>query len=114
MPRHTDRVRVSEFNHPLWRFTMNKLSLGAMALAVGLAAPLAASAQDNMANYDGNKDGMVSKKEFVDAMSKRYDEMMAKAKQMPAGEQAKMIKSAQFTSAGIDWFLRDIMRGVGQ
>jgi hypothetical protein len=109
-----DCVRVSKVNHQLWRFKMNKMTLSAMALAVGLAAPFAALAQDNMAKYDDNKDGMVSKEEFVNAMSKRYDEMMAKAKQMPAGDQAKMLKSAQFTNAGLDWFLSDIMRRGGQ
>jgi hypothetical protein len=97
---------------------MNKFSLGALALAIGmgLAAPLtAAAAQDYMPGFDANKDGMVSKQEFLNAMGKRYDEMMTKAKQMPAADQVKMIKGTQFTSSGIDWVMRDmIILGSGQ
>lgn len=57
---------------------------------------------------------MVSKKEFLEAMGRRYDEAMTKAKQMPAADRGKMMKGASMTTAGLDWFLRDIMRGLGQ
>ena len=88
-------------------------SVAALALVAGLALPTSASANGKPA-YDVNNDGMVTKQEFLDAMGKQYDEAMAKAKQMPTSDQAKMIKGVGMTNAGVDWFLRDIMRGLGQ
>ena len=61
------------------------------ALLVSAAFPLISHAQDvrredsvtyflQMDHIDANKDGMVSKKEFMDAMSKSWDMHMAEAK----------------------------------
>jgi hypothetical protein len=95
--------------------TMKKsMSVMALALVAGLALPMAASAQDSTSSYDLNKDGVVSKQEFLEAMGRHYDNAMAKAKQMPAADQGKMLKGTGMTNAGLDWFLRDIMRGLGQ
>jgi hypothetical protein len=94
--------------------TKRSISTMVLALATGLALPMAASAQDSTSSYDLNKDGVVSKQEFLEAMGRHYDSAMAKAKQMPAADQTKMIKGTGMTTAGIDWFMRDIMRGLGQ
>jgi hypothetical protein len=94
--------------------TKRSISIMALALVGGLALPLAASAQDSTSSYDLNKDGVVSRQEFLEAMGRHYDNAMAKAKQMPAAEQGKMMKGSGMTTAGVDWFLRDIMRGLGQ
>jgi Ca2+-binding EF-hand superfamily protein len=93
---------------------MRKTIPAVLALVAGMMMPLAASATDSTAFYDLNRDGVVSKKEFLEAMGRRYDEAMTKAKQMPAADQGKMMKGASMTTAGLDWFLRDIMRGLGQ
>lgn len=86
---------------------MNKLvlSTAAVSLALGLAsAPNVASAKDRypmmMTMADMNKDGMVSKEEFLQAMAKMYDENMGKLKAMPATSQAKMMKGDQLTAEG--------------
>jgi hypothetical protein len=83
---------------------MKKLILSAatIAMALGLAtAATTALAKDRYpalaAAADVNKDGMVSKEEFLQAMAKMYDEKMAKMKTMPAAEQAKMIKDDNMT-----------------
>jgi predicted GNAT family acetyltransferase len=83
---------------------MKRLTLGAaaIALSLGLAtAATTASAKDRYSQMaaaaDMNKDGMVSKDEFLQAMGKMYDEKMAKMKTMPAAEQAKMIKEYNMT-----------------
>ncbi len=93
---------------------MSRLTLGAAALALTLGlAPLAASAQDYasyMPMFDRNKDGLVSKKEFLNEMGKRYDATMAKAKAMPQDEQARMIRNNQFTADLIATLMRDLMQ----
>ncbi len=84
--------------------TKRSISTMVLALAAGLALPLAASAADSTSSYDLNKDGVVSKQEFLEAMGRHYDNAMAKAKQMPAADQGKMIKGTGMTNAGLDWF----------
>ena len=98
---------------------MNKLILSAAALAMtlGLAtATTTASAKDRypvlMAAADINKDGMVSKDEFMAAMGKMYDEKMAKMKTMAPAAQAKMMKNDLMTYDGYRALLREI--GGGQ
>ena len=97
---------------------MNKLILSAAALAMtlGLAtATTTASAKDRypvlMAAADINKDGMVSKDEFMAAMSKMYDEKMTKMKAMAPAAQSKMMKSDQMTYDGYRSLLREISGG---
>ena len=98
---------------------MNKLILSAAALAMtlGLAtATTTASAKDRypvlMAAADINKDGMVSKDEFMAAMGKMYDEKMTKMKTMAPAAQAKMMKNDLMTYDGYRALLREI--GGGQ
>jgi hypothetical protein len=92
------------------------LSASALAMAFGLAAiPLQASAYDRLFSkaheLDVNKDGMVSKEEFLAMAGKRYDEMMAKMMKMPADKQAKMAKDNVMTVEGFDMFWRDLIGG---
>jgi hypothetical protein len=85
---------------------MNKfvLSTAAIAMALGLATATTTASADRYpqmaAAADMNKDGMVSKEEFLQAMAKMYDDKMAKMKTMPAAEQAKMMKDNQMTIEG--------------
>jgi 6-phosphogluconate dehydrogenase len=94
---------------------MNKfvLSTAAIAMALGLAtATTTASAKDRypqmMMAADMNKDGMVSKEEFLQTMAKAYDEKMAKMKAMTAAAQAKMMKGDQMTMDGYRALLGDL------
>ena len=98
---------------------MSKLILSAAALVMtlGLAtATTTASAKDRypvlMAAADINKDGMVSKDEFMAAMGKMYDEKMTKMKTMAPAAQAKMMKNDLMTYDGYRALLREI--GGGQ
>jgi hypothetical protein len=76
------------------------------ALARGYAAPPASAESKDDISFDGmwnvcdsNKDGAVTKAEFVAAMSKVYDAHMKKAKSMPDG--AKMMKGEALTPEGM-------------
>ena len=94
---------------------MNKLILSAatVAMAFGLATAAttaAAAAGDRNAETmaaDANSDGIVSKDEFLAAMSKLYDAKMEAMKKMPAAEQAKMMKGDQMTVRGYRAMLRE-------
>jgi predicted secreted protein len=85
---------------------MKKLILAATALAMTVAFATTASAQGLNTDYtkvefvDLNKDGMVSKEEFLMAMGKTYDAKMDAMKKMNAADQAKMIKADQMTREG--------------
>jgi adenylosuccinate synthase len=92
------------------------LSTAAIAMALGMAtATTTASAKDRYpalaAAADMNKDGMVSKEEFMQAMGKMYDEKMEKMKAMPAAAQAKMMKGDQMTIEGARALLIDLGGG---
>lgn len=56
---------------------------------------------------DANKDSMVSKKEFLDAMAKMYDKGMTKMKSDP-----KMVKGDLMTMDGVRALLLDIYKGA--
>ena len=73
------------------KISLRQLTLTAAVLAVTASFSLPSLAQDvrredsvtyylTMPMVDANKDGMVSKKEFMDAMSKTWDMHMADAK----------------------------------
>jgi hypothetical protein len=86
---------------------MNRSALAAAAFAMSMAMmPFAASAALDYNCCDRNKDNMVSKKEFLDAMAKRYDDAMAEVKKMPAADQAKMMKGTQLTAEGFAMLLK--------
>ncbi len=74
------------------KITLRQLALTAAAFAVTASCSLPSVAQDvrredmvlffKMDKVDANKDKMVSKKEFLDAMSKSWDMHMADVKKM--------------------------------
>ena len=82
--------------------SLRQFVLGATVLAGAAAFSLPSQAQDvrredsvtyylQTERIDANKDGMVSKKEFMDAMSKTWDMHMAEAKKAdPAMPRDKM------------------------
>jgi Ca2+-binding EF-hand superfamily protein len=95
-----------------------KMILSGMALAmtVGLAAiPLQASAYDRLFSkiheLDADKDGMISKEEFLARAGQRYDEMMAKMMKMPADKQAKMVKNGMMSMEAFEMFWKDAIGG---
>lgn len=97
---------------------MNKLilSIAALAMSLGLAtATTPAAAKDRypvlMSAADINKDGMVSKDEFLAAMGKMYDDKMTKMKAMAPAAQAKMMKDSQMTFDGYRALLREVSGG---
>jgi hypothetical protein len=84
-----------------------KMILGAatLAMTIGLAsASLPASAKDRFPDIatatDTDKDGMISKEEFLAMAAKMYDDKMAAMKKMSATDQAKMLKDYRMTFAG--------------
>jgi hypothetical protein len=87
---------------------MSKSAFAASALALAFAfTPLSASALDYNC-CDRNKDGMVSKKEFLDEMGKRYDMAMADIKKMPAADQARMMKGNLLMPDGFAMLLKSL------
>jgi len=96
---------------------MKKLILAAAALALTVGFATTASAQSLNTDYtkvefvDTNKDGMVSKEEFLMAMGKTYDAKMDAMKKMSAADQAKMIKADQMTRDGYLAMVRQLQGG---
>ena len=82
------------------------LAIPAMAMCMGLAYAPAASAdevfkfEDFFKMADTNKDGMMTKQEFMNAAGMRYDAMMAKMKKMPADKSKMMMKGDSMTKDG--------------
>jgi len=94
---------------------MKKLILAAatLAMTIGLATTATtASARDRfpelMTMADANKDGMVTKEEFLAAMGKMYDDKMGKMKKMSAADQTKMMKDDAMTRAGFRFLISEI------
>jgi len=82
------------------------LAIPAMALCMGFAP--VASAQGETFKFedffkiaDTNKDGMVTKQEFMNAAGMRYDAVMAEMKKMPADQSAKMMKGDMMMPDGV-------------
>ena len=77
----------------------NLSSIAALAAVLGASLALPAHAQDSrsedrlkhfqMPMMDANKDGMVSKKEFMDTMSMMWDTQMSDAAKAAAGGKEK-------------------------
>jgi len=81
------------------------LSAATLAMALGLATTtLPASAKDRFPERaqaaDMDKDGMVSKEEFLAQAAKMYDEKIASMMKMPAAQQVKMVKDNKMTFDG--------------
>lgn len=76
------------------KITLRQIAFAATAFVVTASCSLPSFAQDvrredmvlffKMDKVDSNKDGMVSKKEFLDAMGKTWDMHMADVKKMDA------------------------------
>ena len=97
---------------------MNKLilSIAAITMTLGLGTvTTSASAKDRypqmLAATDTNKDGMVSRDEFLLAMGAMYDQKMVKMKTMSTASQAKMMKDSQMTIDGYRALLGEISGG---
>ena len=97
---------------------MNKLilSIAAITMSLGLGTvTTSASSKDRypqmLAATDTNKDGMVSRDEFLLAMGAMYDQKMVKMKTMSTASQAKMMKDSQMTIDGYRALLREISGG---
>lgn len=92
---------------------MTKSAIAAALLAAGLGLSSAPASADPgafewlMKQADLDRDGLVTKQEFLDAMGRAYDKSMAKMK----GD-SKMAKGGMMTTDGIKALLDDIYRGA--
>ena len=59
---------------------------------------------------DKNKDSMVTRAEFLDAMGRAYDMKMATYKK--AGDSGKMVKSDAMTRDGLKQLIADVHKGA--
>jgi hypothetical protein len=99
---------------------MKKSIVAASALALTLlggvvSTPARADAGDIyfemvFAMADKNKDTMVSKAEFLDAMGRAYDMKMTSYKK--GGDTGKMMKGDAMTKDGLKQLVADIYKGV--
>ena len=98
---------------------MNRSVFAASAVTLGLmAAALSLPARADMGDLtfnaifamaDKNKDTMVTKQEFLDAMSKAYDMKMAK---MKSSKDSTMMKGDAMTRDGFKSLINDIHSGA--
>ncbi len=86
------------------------LAIPALVLCMGFAP--VASAQGETFKFDDffkmadtNKDGMMTKEEFMNAAGMRFDAMMAKMKTMPADKSKMMMKGDMMTKDGSKMFV---------
>jgi hypothetical protein len=99
---------------------MKKALLAATAMSLGLMAatvslPARADAGDITFNAifamaDKNKDSMITKQEFLDAMGKAYDMKMAKMKAVKDAD--KMMKGNAMTMDGFKSLINDVHSGA--
>ena len=85
------------------------LAIPAMALCMGFA-PIAMADEvfkfeDFFKMADTNKDGMMTKQEFMNAAGMRYDAMMVKMKKMPGDKGKMMMKGDIMTKEGSKMFI---------
>ena len=91
--------------------TMKKawLAIPAMVMCMGFAPVASADEvfkfEDFFKMADTNKDGMMTKQEFMNAAGVRYDAMMAKMKKMPADKSNMLMKGDMMTREGVKTFL---------
>lgn len=90
------------------------LAASALTLATLMSAapahaqgPMEFKWDEFMKMADMNKDGMVTKKEFLDAMGKAWDKGMDKMK-----ADAKMVKGHMMTMDGVKALLSDLYKGA--
>jgi len=95
---------------------MKKAWLAIPAMATCMAfAPVALADEvfkfeDFFKMADTNKDGMMTKQEFMNAAGMRYDAMMVKMKKMPGDKGKMMMKGNMMTKDGSKMFI-DEWRG---
>ena len=100
---------------------MKKSILAAMimtSMAVGgFSSPAFAQRGDGSMTFDEifrmsdkNKDSMITKAEFLDAMGRAYDMKMAKMKASPNAD--KMLKGDAMTKEGLRSLINDIHHGA--
>ena len=99
---------------------MKKALLAATAMSLGLMAATASlPARADMGDItfnaifamaDKNKDSMITKQEFLDAMGKAYDMKMAKMK--AAKDADKMMKGNAMTMDGFKSLINDVHSGA--
>lgn len=92
-----------------------KYILAALGLTFALAATPALSQElvpfdDIFKMADSNKDGMVSKQEYLKMMGDRYDAMMAKMKTMPSRD--KLMKGDAMSRDGLKMLFDTTYRGA--
>lgn len=85
------------------------LAIPAMAMCMAFA-PVAMADEifkfdDFFKIADTNKDGMMTKQEFMNAAGMRYDAMMAKMKKMPAEKNKMLMKGDMMTKEGFKMFI---------
>jgi hypothetical protein len=87
------------------------LAATALALSVGVATadtfPRAYAKEMAMA-MDVNKDGTVTKEEFLKMMGQKFDEKMAALKKMAPADAAKMMKGDAMTIEGFVSFFSSL------
>ena len=85
------------------------LAIPAMVMCMGFAPVASADEvfkfEDFFKIADTNKDGMMTKQEFMNAAGMRYDAMMAKMKKMPADKGKMMMKGDMMTKEGAKMFV---------
>lgn len=90
-------------------------TMTAFALCMGAVSAPARADQGDLdfnkifAMADADRNGMVNKKEFMEAMSKAFDMKMAKMKTMK--DSSMMMKGDAMTKDGFKSFLNDIHSG---
>ncbi len=97
---------------------MKKLTLAIAVLTLGVAATVSLPARADMGDVtfnkifemaDKNKDSMVTKQEFLDAMGKAYDMKMEK---MKASKDTKAMKGDAMTKDGLKSLINDVHQGA--
>jgi EF hand domain-containing protein len=118
---HERQLLASLLNliHPHTEIAMNKRMFAASAAALAMlaaTASLPARAQTDDLTFtkifemaDKNKDTMITKQEFLDAMSKAYDMKMEKYK---AAKDSKMMKGDAMTKDGLKGLINDVHHGA--
>lgn len=85
------------------------LAIPAMALCMGFAPVASADETFHFEDFfkmaDVNKDGMMTKQEFMNAAGMRFDAMMDKMKKMPGDKGKMMMKGDMMTKDGAKMFV---------
>ena len=85
------------------------LAIPAMAMCMAFAPVAMADEvfkfEDFFKMADTNKDGMMTKQEFMNAAGMRYDAMMVKIKKMPGDKGKTMMKGDMMTKEGSKMFI---------